>query len=268
MLSPGPLLASDPVKIGSFWLDSRLAQEDAGIIFLGHDNHNREVMLIVLTEGAALDRVARDRFCSEINRLHDSTVIARGGEGQDSGRLAHLFDDNPSSPGDSPFSLIAPWAALQYDGSKDAHREAVRILHAVDLSASIDSSLITTGPDFHLEWKDRKDILPWRLWPLPWPGRHERAGILPIFASWMLTILICGLGLLIAVLIFQNAPPQSARPPIPTTVTTIISSTSSSPDASSSESGISPSPQDSTDPSSEGSPSSTSSMPTQRNSRL
>ena len=52
-----------------------------------------------------------------------------------------------------------------------------------------------------------------RLWPLPWPGRFDRAGWRTILVSWLLMLLLAALAVLIAILIFRNQPPQSPPPP-------------------------------------------------------
>ena len=54
-------------------------------------------------------------------------------------------------------------------------------------------------------------------WPLPWPGRGDRAGWVSILASWLLMLLLAALAILIAILIFQQSPQQSPPPPVPPT---------------------------------------------------
>ena len=74
-------------------------------------------MVIMLSEGAAADAAARARFAGEINAMHIDTVLARGGQGQDTGRLGRKFrseDDDPMAPDERQ---VAPWVALAYDGS-------------------------------------------------------------------------------------------------------------------------------------------------------
>lgn len=212
---PIPLLVSDPPRIGDFWLDARLTARESGVVFIAHADEQPAVMLLVLAEGAAHDAAARDRLAGEVNKLHDEAVVARGGDGQDGGRLAHKFRseaDDPVSPDDPP---IAPWVALAYDASPDAVAEAERLLRAVDLSST---PLLgrPSGPDYRLHWLDNSRPGAWRLWPMSWPGRHDRAGWVPLAVSWMLTILMGALALLIAVLIFQNSPPESPQPPVET----------------------------------------------------
>jgi hypothetical protein len=207
-----PLLPDDPPKIGEFWLDARLTASPAGIAFTAHDAADTPAMLILLSEGAAADAAARSRFAGEINALHIDTVLARGGHGQDSGRLARKFRaaDDPVPPDER---LVAPWAALVYDGSPATAAQAGRILDAVQI-ATLPPQGVPSGPDYQQYWIERVRPGLARLWPLPWPGRFDRAGWRTILVSWLLMVLLAALAVLIAILIFRNQPPQS--PPSPT----------------------------------------------------
>nr|WP_076389767.1 hypothetical protein [Vaginimicrobium propionicum] len=232
---PFPLLVDDPPKIGDFWLDARLTASPSGVVYFAHADDKPSVLLLHLSQGAANDAAARDRLAGEVNKLHADTVIARGGQGQDSGRLAGKFRselDDPITPGTKP---VAGWVALAYDGKPHAVAEANRLLRTIDLSATTPLGS-PSGPRFELPWVGDSRIGSWRAWPLPWPGRHDRAGILPLLASWLLTIMLAGLGLLIAVLIFQNSPPESPTPPVPTNQQSSSSNSSSSPQESQSAS--------------------------------
>jgi hypothetical protein len=206
-----PLLPEDPPKIGAFWLDARLTASPAGIAFTAHDAADTPAMLILLSEGAAADAAARSRFAGEINALHIDTVLARGGHGQDSGRLARKFRkaDDPVPPDER---LVAPWAALVYDGSPATSAQAGRILDAVQI-ATLPPQGVPSGPDYQQYWIERVRPGLARLWPLPWPGRFDRAGWRTILVSWLLMVLLAALAVLIAILIFRNQPPQSPPPP-------------------------------------------------------
>jgi hypothetical protein len=207
-----PLLAADPPKVGEFWLDARLAATPAGIAFTAHDAANTPALVILLSEGAAADAAARSRFAGEINALHIDTVLARGGHGQDAGRLARRFrkeDDDPIAPDDR---LVAPWAALVYDGSPASAALASEILDAVQI-ATLPPQGVPSGPDYQQYWIERVRPGLARLWPLPWPGRFDRAGWRTILVSWLLMVLLAALAILIAILIFRNQPPQSPPPP-------------------------------------------------------
>ncbi|SPF67326.1 hypothetical protein PROPJV5_0336 [Propionibacterium ruminifibrarum] len=241
-----PLLPADPPKIGDFWIDARLTATEAGVAYLAHADTEHQVMLIILAAGAAGDAAARDRLAGEVNKMSADTVVARGGQDQDEGRLGHLFrseDDDPVGPDHAP---LAPWVALVWDGSTHALAEADRLLRSVDLSASPQLGT-SRGPGFSIPWSSDTRPGAWRLWPLPWPGRRDRAGWVPVLASWLLMILLATTALLITVLLFQNQPPESPDAPV-------TGSASSSSESSESDSSGSGSPSES-DSSASGSPS-------------
>lgn len=242
-----PLLADDPVRVGGYWLDARLTASVSGTAFVGHDDDNSPALVLLLSEGAAADSAARDRLAGTVNTLHIDTVLARGGEGQDTGRLGHRFrptDQDPASDGATP---PAPWVALAYDGTPRAVAEANRILAEVDLSWRTLQGH-PSGPDYRLHWIDRVRPGVARSWPLPWPGRHDRAGWLSILVSWLLMMLIMALAVLVAILIFQNSAPQEPPPPVPTSASSPDSASPSPDSASPSPDSASPSP-DSASPS-------------------
>ena len=252
-----PLWREDPPRVGDYWLDARLTASPSGVGYVAHDDRSTSVMLILLSEGAAADPAARDRFAGVVDKLHIDTVLARGGRGQSEGRLGFRSrdeEDDPVGPDDAP---LAPWVALAYDASPAALAEADRILAEVDLSR-LPLQGSPTGPAYRLHWIDRTRPGISRLWPLPWPGRHDRAGWLSILASWLLMMLLAALAVLIAILIFQQAPPDSPPPPVPPT-TTPPPTGSPPPSGSPSPDSASPSPSpDSASPSpspSSGSPS-------------
>src|SRR5215207_8054748 len=246
-----PLLPDDPPKVGEFWLDARLGETPAGIAFTAHDAGNTPAMVILLSEGAAADAAARARFAGEINRLHIDTVLARGGHGQDTGRLGRKYrpgEDDPIAPDDRS---VAPWAALAYDGSPAAAAQAAWILDAVQI-ATLPSQGVPAGPDYQQYWIHRVRPGLARLWPLPWPGRFDRAGWRTILVSWLLMLLLAALAVLIAILIFRNQPPQSPPPPTGQSGSPPPQSSSPQSGSGSPESG---SPSDSGSPSESGSPS-------------
>ncbi|MDQ7991256.1 MAG: hypothetical protein AAGC63_01675 [Propionicimonas sp.] len=208
-------------------------------------------MLILLSEGAAGDPAARDRLAGVVDKLHIDTVVARGGHGQSEGRLGHRSrdeDDDPVGPDEAP---LAPWVALAYDASPAALAEAERVLAEVDLSR-LALQGTPAGPAYRLHWIDNTRPGVSRLWPLPWPGRHDRAGWLSILASWLLMMLLAALAVLIAILIFQQSPRVSPPPPVPPT--------GSPPPTNGSSSG-SPSPQSGSPSPQSGSPSPQSGSP-------
>lgn len=247
-----PLLPSDPPKVGDFWLDARLAAAPSGVAFVGHDDTNTSVMVLLLSEGAAADAGARDRFAGTINKLHIDTVVARGGQGQDEGRLGGRFrseDDDPAIGADAP---ATPWAALAYDASPESAAEANRILSEVDLSL-LGPQGLPAGPDYRLHWIDWSRPGMAKVWPLPWPGRYDRSGWVSILVSWLLMLLLAAMAILIAILIFQNSATEKPPPPVPTTPPP--SSSASPQSGSPSPSSGSPSPSKGSASPSNGSPS-------------
>lgn len=209
-----PLLPEDPPRIGDFWLDARLTATPAGIAYLAHGD-SVDVILILLSAGAAEDAAARDRLAGLVNELDFDTVVARGGHGQDGGRLATKFRDEDDDPVEPDDQELAPWVALANDHSPAAAAEAQRILDEVAL-ATLPHKGRPSGPDYRLHWIDNTRPGRSRLWPLPWPGRHERAGWVSILVSWLLMLLLAALAVLIAILIFQNDNPGAPQDPIPT----------------------------------------------------
>ena len=249
-----PLLPQDPPKIGDFWLDSRLLAGASGIAYQAHEDSGAAVMLVLLSQGAAEDAAARERLAGEVNKMHIDTVVARGGDGQSEGRLGFKFrseDDDPVEPGHAP---LAPWVALAYDGSGAAIQEGRRLLAAVDLSW-LPQLGRPNGPDYALHWVDRTEPGMSRLWPLPWPGRYDRAGRLSVFVSWLLMLLIAMVAVLLAILLFSQSNSSSPPPPLPPTGSPPPQSGSPPPSGSPSPQSASPSPQSGSPSPSSGSPS-------------
>lgn len=244
--SYSPLLPSDPPKVGDYWLDARADATPAGIVYTAHDDQD-QVLLLLLSAGAADDPVARDRFSGAINELHIDTVIARGGDGQDQGRLGHRFQDEEDDPVEPDHLPLAPWAALANDGSVAAVAEGHRILTVVDMS-QLPPKGTPKGPDFALPWITKTEPGRWRLWPLPWPGRYDRAGWVTIAVSWLLMMAIAAVAVVLAIILFKNVPTPPPPPPVPTTAQSpqSASPTSGSPTQSASPQSASPTPSDGT----------------------
>jgi hypothetical protein len=245
----------DPPKIGDFWLDARLGATAAGVAFTGHDESGRAAVVLLLSEGAAADPAARDRLAGMVNQLHIDAVYARGGHGQDTGRLARKYQAEGDGPVTPDQRIVAPWAALAYDGSPEAAARAERILDEVQL-ASLPQQGAAAGPDYRHYWVERVKPGLTRLWPLPWPGRYDRAGWRTILVSWLLMLLLAALGVLIAILIFRNQPPQAPPPPTGGSGSPPPQSSSASPQSGSPPpSPASPSPESGSPSSGSGSPS-------------
>ena len=226
-----PLQPEDPVRVGDYWLDARLDATRAGMVFTAHEDDGDSVMVILLAEGAAADHAARARFSGEVNAMHIDTVVARGGQGQDDGRMSVRFRSEEDDPVVADHTPLAPWVALAFDGSRLAVQEAERVLHAVDLEHTAPLGA-PSGPDYKLHWSDDTGHGTTRLWPLPWPGRTDRAGWISMLVSWLLMLLIAAVAILLAILVFQNQPPVSPPPPIPSDASGSGQPTSGSPSGS------------------------------------
>lgn len=209
-----PLVDEDPARVGDFWLDARLTATPAGTVFVGHEDGGDSVMVLLLSEGASRDAAARARFSGEINAMHIDTVVARGGEGQDDGRMTVRYRGEEDDPVLDRHAPLAPWVALAFDGSAAAVTEAERVLHAVDLATAPPLSK-PAGPNYRLHWIDKTGHGATRVWPLPWPGRKDRAGWITMLVSFLIMALITALALLLAILLFQNQPLVSPPQPIP-----------------------------------------------------
>lgn len=210
-----PLLPLDPPEIGGYQLDARVTASPSGVAYVAHDEVGSPVMLVMLSEGATGDAAAVQRFAGAVNQMHIDTVLARGGRGQDEGRLAHRFRADAAAPDGPTLDPLASWAALAYTGRSDAVHEAERLLADVDLSW-LPPKGAPAGPDYRLPWVDKVAPGLSRMWPLAWPGRNDRAGWLSILMSWIIMMLLMALAILIAILLFQSAPPQAPPPPIAT----------------------------------------------------
>ncbi|GAA1436135.1 hypothetical protein GCM10009616_35190 [Microlunatus lacustris] len=249
-----PVLESDPPRVGTYWLDARLHATPAGVVYTAHDPDDTPALVVLLSEGATADAAARDRLAGVVNGLHIDDVLARGGHGQDTGRLGRKYRPDRDGPVPPDAALVAPWVALAHDGSPAAADRARRMLDEVEI-ASLPPQGAASGPDYQHYWIDRVRPGLARLWPLPWPGRYDRAGWRTILVSWLLMLLLAALAVLIAILIFRNQPPQT--PPPPTGQSGSPPPASSSPSPQSGE----PSPQSGSPSPQSGSPSPESGSP-------
>lgn len=233
-----PLLPTDPAKIGDYWLTARLLETAAGITYIGKTDSNEQVMLLQLVPGAGSDPVIQSRFLGLIEQRHIDTIRAIGGSGMNTGRYQAKFQQLHNAPNvKAPFQ--PPWAALAYDGTPAAEREARRILTEIDISNLSQQGRIA-GPNYHHHWAKSSRIGATRLWPLPWPGRYDRAGWVSILVSWLLMLLIMFMAIIMLITVFLNAKPTTAPAPVPTASSGSPSSSASpspSPSKSNSESG-------------------------------
>lgn len=248
-----PLLPDDQPEIGGYWLDAALFRFGSGTAYLAHpapdDPQQDPVVVVQLSEGAAADKAARDRFSGLVNKQHIDTVIARGGYEQDSGRLGkrfhpqeHVDSDAASDSVDDPHAdRLAPWVALSL-ADENTPRIAEALLADVTLE-DLPAKGNVSGPDYRHYWSERTAPGRNRIWPLPWPGRFDRGGWVTILASWLLMLLLAAIAVLIAILLFQNEPPQSPPPPPQSASATESADSSASPTPS--DASASPSPSDS-----------------------
>jgi len=169
-------------------------------------------VVVRLSEGAAADAAARDRLAGLVNRLHIDTVLARGGEGQDEGRWARKFlpEQGLAAHDDIP---EAPWVALQHTGTEADARLAEHLLAEVQLNL-LPQQGTPAGPTYRHYWLNRARPGLTKVWPLPWPGRHERAGWVSLLVSWLLVALLLLIALLMAWLLFKDMPPEQTPPPV------------------------------------------------------
>lgn len=208
-----PPAADDPARIGEFWLDGRVVTRPSGTAWLAHsgtdaDATEHRVILVQLADGAAADRAARERFSGLVNRLHIDQVVVRGGQEQDEGRLGRRFVDRDEPVDPDDLHPIAPWVALAYADDQAVVRTADALLAEVDL-LDLPPTGRPSGPDFRLHWIDRDGPGHNRVWPLPWPGRHDRAGWVSILISLGLMLTLATLAVVIAMLLFNDAPPRT-----------------------------------------------------------
>lgn len=206
------LLATDPPRIGDFWLTNRILANESGVAFLANDEHGQQVMVLLLSNGASSDGAARDRFFGEIDLLHVDTVVARSTDFSPVNQSAlpkrGLVEQTAELVLDTTTDM-AGWAALRFGDLDAAVVEAARIFSAVDL-AQTSSIGAPSGPDYRLPWSADATLGSWRAWP-PLPVRKDQAGRPTILVALFGVIMLAMLGLLIAVLIFQQPDP----PPIP-----------------------------------------------------
>lgn len=244
-----PLLPSDPPHIDEFWLDARLHASPSGVVYIAHGRDTR-VRLILLSDGAANDKAARDRFSGLINGLHIDEVVARGGHDQDQGRLGRRFRAPKDSPLPADSQELAPWVAMPWTRDPQEVEQVREILQGVELEDVVQPD--AEGPDYEHYWLKNTKAGRTRTFPLPWPGRSDRAGWLSILTSWLLMLLFAVLALLIAYLLFRESDPVPEPSPVPQSGEPTPSSTASPSDtASPSES---PEPSESQSPSDSASP--------------
>lgn len=199
-----PLLPEDPPRVGEFWLRGRLGANAAGYLYAAADESGRGAVVAMMTEGSADDASARDRFVRAVDELPEESV------------LAHNDADDDD---------LALWVALgplrEDDGSSSAaderliaERRGEDVLSAV-LMDRVPQIGRVRGPDFRHYWENRRRPGLFRIWPLPWPSVLRPASRLALILSLLAMALIMALAVLIAWLLFRNAPEVDPGPVIP-----------------------------------------------------
>ncbi|CAM3846917.1 hypothetical protein GCM10009799_24950 [Nocardiopsis rhodophaea] len=65
---PVPLQQTDPRQLGAYRLSHRLSHGAEGVVYLAHDRDGQPVSVAMLSEGAAADPAARDRFAAAVTQ--------------------------------------------------------------------------------------------------------------------------------------------------------------------------------------------------------
>ncbi|TWD83095.1 hypothetical protein FB561_4250 [Kribbella amoyensis] len=199
-----PLQPEDPPRVGEYWLRGRLGANAAGYLYVARTDDGRGAVIAMMTEGSADDAAARDRFVTAVDELPGSAV------------LAHNDADDDD---------LALWVALgpvrEDDGSSSAtdersiaERRGEDVLSAV-LMDRIPQLGRLRGPDFRHHWENRRRPGLFRIWPLPWPAVLRPASRVALMLSLLAMALIMALAVLIAWLLFRNAPEVDPGPVIP-----------------------------------------------------
>ena len=199
-----PLLPEDPPRVGDFWLRARLGANAAGYLYSASDETGRDAVVAMMTEGSADDAAARDRFVTAVDDLPQEAVLAHN----------DLDDDD-----------LALWVALgpvrPEDGSSAAaderliaERRGEEVLSAV-LMDRIPQLGRFRGPDFRHYWENRRRPGLFRIWPLPWPAVLRPASRLALILSLLTMAIIMAIAVLVAWLLFRNAPEVDPEPVIP-----------------------------------------------------
>ncbi|NEA33450.1 hypothetical protein [Streptomyces sp. SID13031] len=216
-----PLLPEDPPRVGDFWLRGRLGANAAGYLYTASDETGRDAVIAMMTEGSSDDAAARDRFVTAVDGLPPEVVLAHNDADDDD--LALWAALGPVRPDDG--------SSAATDERLIAERRGEEVLSAV-LMDRIPQRGRLRGPDFRHYWEQRRRPGLFRIWPLPWPSALRPASWLAMALSLLTMLVIMAVAILVAWLMFRNAPEVDPPPPIPTdrnTVTVTVTPTTPPP---------------------------------------
>ncbi|MEU4393256.1 hypothetical protein [Kribbella sp. NPDC023855] len=235
-----PLLPEDPPRVGDFWLRARLGANAAGYLYSASDETGRDAVVALMTEGAADDAAARDRFVTAVDELPPGVVLAHNDADDDDLALWVALGPIRTDDGSSAAA----------DEREIAERRGEDVLSAVLMDRIPPMGGRVRGPDFRHYWEHRRRPGLFRIWPLPWPSALRPASWFAITMSLITMAIIMVLAILIAWLLFRNAPEVEPEPVIPSpsdTVTVTVTPTtpppnSESPGTTPTSPSVSPSP--------------------------
>ncbi|MFJ2033055.1 hypothetical protein [Streptosporangium sp. NPDC087985] len=204
-----PLQYGDPPHLGPFILQARLRVGPAGLVYLGQGSDGRVVSVAVLTRGAALDPVARDRF---VTGIREATGVRPGVRGW----MARATRGRGAVVGAVPQVLAmdggsAPWVATPYEPGRAG---AERFLEPVLVGGMLIGE--RHGPDFAPHWvSDRSPALPAPPKAAPPPTETRRSVIV---AGAVLTVLLVLLTVMTWLLFRRYEDVQPPPRPLPPTM--------------------------------------------------
>jgi len=227
-----PLMPEDPPRVGEFWLRGRLGANAAGYLYTAADEHGREAVVAMMTEGSADDAAARDRFVTAVDEVPGDAVLAHNDADDDD--LALWVAIGPIRADDGTSAAA--------DERLIAERRGEDVLSAV-LMDRIPHTGRFRGPDFLHYWEGRRRPGLFRIWPLPWPNSLRAASRWALILSLITMAIIMALAVFLAWLLFRNAEPLEPEPVIPTPSNTVtVTVTPTTPPPNTSTTGPSPTP--------------------------
>ncbi|MEU0519263.1 hypothetical protein [Streptosporangium sp. NPDC006007] len=202
-----PLQYGDPPRLGPFVLQARLRVGPAGLVYLGCGSDGRAVSVAVLTRGAALDPVARDRFVTGIREAASRSGV-RGWVARAARGRAAVADTAPQVLAMDGGS--APWVATPYEPDRAG---AERFLESVLVGGTLIGE--RHGPDFEPHWADdRSPALPAPPREAPPPVETHRSVVV---AGVVLTVLLVLLAVMVWLLLRREEDGAPLPRPLPAT---------------------------------------------------